>query len=139
MTGTFWKTRVADVPGLKTCRRGVAAVEFALCLPLVVLLMVGLWEVGRIVQVVNVLMNGAREAGRDASLGQDNLQTVASNELTYLQSAMPGTFGQGDSTSLQAATGLPTNTTGYTCWDNTTNRELFTITFMDMRHGRLWE
>jgi hypothetical protein len=27
---------------------------------------------------------------------------------------------------------LPANTTGYTCWDNTANRELFTITFSDL-------
>jgi hypothetical protein len=27
---------------------------------------------------------------------------------------------------------LPANTTGYTCWDNTANRELFTITFTDI-------
>jgi hypothetical protein len=27
---------------------------------------------------------------------------------------------------------LPANTTGYTCWDSTANRELFTITFTDL-------
>ena len=34
---------------------------------------------------------------------------------------------------------LPANTYGYTCWDNTANRELFTMTFTDItnptRHG----
>lgn len=114
-------------------RRAVAAVEFALCLPFIVLALLGVWEVGRIAQVSNVLWNGAREAARDASLGQDNLQTVAANLTVYLQSALPNAFVPGHSTSLIAPTiTLPSNTTGYTCWDNTTNRELFTITFKDI-------
>jgi Flp pilus assembly protein TadG len=50
-------------------RRGVAAVEFGLCLPVIVVLLLGILEVGRITQVSNVLWNGARESARDASLG----------------------------------------------------------------------
>jgi Flp pilus assembly protein TadG len=111
----------------------VATVEFALCMPVIVTALLGIWEVGRIAQLSNVMWNGAREAARDASLGQDNLQTVANNLLSYLQSAMPTAFGQGDNTTMQAPTfTLPANTTGYTCWDNTTNQELFTITFTDI-------
>ena len=117
------------------CRRGVAAAEFACCLPLIVLLLLGLWEVGRMVEVNQVMWNSAREAARDASLGQDNLQTVASNLLTYLQSAEPTAFAQGHQTSLIApVVTLPANTTGYTCWDTTANRELFTVTFTDLTH-----
>jgi Flp pilus assembly protein TadG len=111
---------------------GTAAVEFAICLPLLLLLLLGLWEVGRIVEVQGVMSNSAREAARDASLGQDNLQTVASNLTTYLQSAEPTAFGQGHATILKApVVALPPNTTGYTCWDTTANRELFTVTFTD--------
>lgn len=113
-------------------RQGVAAVELALCLPLIVLLMLGLWEVGRIVQVANVLSNGARESARDASLGQDTLQTIANNQLSYLQNALPGGLTQGHSTSIVPASALAQNTVGYTCWDSTTNQELFTITFTDL-------
>ena len=117
----------------KDRRHGVASVEFAVCLPLMCLVLTGLWEVGRIVQVAEVMWNSAREAARDASLGQDNLQTVTTNLLTYLQSAEPTAFGQGHSTTLMAPViSLPANTTGYTCWDSTANRELFTMTFTDL-------
>jgi Flp pilus assembly protein TadG len=111
----------------------VAAVEFAVCAPLVFLLLLGLWEVGRITEVSNVMWNSAREASRDASLGQANLQAVANNLLTYLQGAEPTAFAQGHSTQLIAPViSLPINTYGYTCWDTTANRELFTMTFTDV-------
>jgi hypothetical protein len=117
----------------KSRRLGVAAVEFAVCVPFVVLILAGLWEVGRFTEVEQVMWNSAREAARDASLCNDNLQTVANNLLIYLQSAEPTAFGQGHSTSLVSpVVSLPANTTGYTCWDNTANRELFTITFSDI-------
>jgi hypothetical protein len=104
------------------------------------LVLTGLWEVGRITQVAEVMWNSAREAARDASLGQDNLQTVTTNPppgtgglLGYLQSAEPTAFGQGHTTTVIAPViSLPANTTGYTCWDSTANRELFTITFTDL-------
>lgn len=119
--------------GASMRRQAVAAVEFALCLPFIVIALLGVWEVGRIAQVSNVLWNGAREAARDASLGQDNLQTVAGNLTVYLQNALPNAFVPGHSTSLiSPVIALPANTTGYTCWDNTSNQELFTITFTDI-------
>jgi hypothetical protein len=114
-------------------RDGVATVEFACCLPLLILILGGLWQVGRYVEVDQILWNAAREGARDASLGQDNLQTVASNMLTYLQGAEPTAFGTGHSTSMiSPVVTLPANTNGYTCWDNTANRELFTMTFTDL-------
>ncbi len=117
----------------KDRRLGQAAVELAVCLPLIILVLTGLLEVGRITQVAEVMWNSAREAARDASLGQDNLQTVTTNLLTYLQSAEPTAFGQGHTTTVIAPViSLPANTTGYTCWDSTANRELFTMTFTDL-------
>jgi Flp pilus assembly protein TadG len=111
----------------------VAAVEFAFCAPLLFLLLLGLWEVGRFTEVSSVMWNSAREASRDASLGQTNLQGVANNLLIYLQGAEPTAFAQGDSTQMIAPViTLPPNTYGYTCWDTTANRELFTITFTDV-------
>lgn len=117
----------------KGSRPGAAAAEFAICLPLILLILTGLWEVGRCSEVAVVMWNSAREAARDASLGQDNLQAVATNLLTYLQGAEPTAFGQGHSTSMiSPVITLPSNTYGYTCWDNTANRELYTMSYSDL-------
>ena len=114
-------------------RDGAAAVEFAFCVPLLVLIMTALWQVGRFTEVQQVMWNGGRECARDASLGQDNLSTVATNLLTYLQGAEQTAFGRGHSTSMIApVVTLPANTYGYTCWDNTASKELFTMTFTDL-------
>jgi Flp pilus assembly protein TadG len=113
-------------------RRGTASVEFAVCFPVLLWILFGLWEVGRITEVQQVMWNSAREAARDASMGQNNLNTVATNLLAYLQAAEPTAFGQGHSTTIKSpVVTLPSNTYGYTVWDNTKNRELFTVTFID--------
>ena len=57
-------------------RRGVAAVEAALLLPLALMLMLGTWEVGRMVQVGQILENAAREGGRSAATGQNTNSQV---------------------------------------------------------------
>jgi Flp pilus assembly protein TadG len=119
--------------GAQIRRDGVATMEFAFCLPLLMLILTALWQVGRFIEVQQVLWNAGREGARDASLGQDNLQGVATNILTYLQGAEQTAFGNGHSTSMIAPViTLAANTTGYTCWDNTANRELFTMTFTDV-------
>jgi Flp pilus assembly protein TadG len=117
----------------KARRSGAAAVEFGCCAPLIALLVLGLWEVGRMVEVDNVMWNSAREGARDASMGQSNLSAVASNVLVYLQGAEPTAFLQGDATSMiSPVIPLGASSYGYTCWDNTANKELFTITFTDL-------
>jgi hypothetical protein len=61
---------------------------------------------------------------------------VASNLLTYLQGAEPTAFGQGHDTAMIAPViSLPPNTTGYTCWDKTDDKELFTVTFTDVTNS----
>lgn len=65
-------------------KRGVAALEFALILPILIVLIFGIWEVGRIVGVVQVMSNACREAGRQASTGimtADQIKQVAINYL----------------------------------------------------------
>jgi Flp pilus assembly protein TadG len=48
-------------------RSGVAAVEFAIVLPFLLLLLLGLWEVGRIIYVQSNLHSAARDAARLAA------------------------------------------------------------------------
>lgn len=53
----------------KRRRFGAAAVEAAVVLPFLLFLMLGLWEVGRMVWVTTILTNSAREAARVAAGG----------------------------------------------------------------------
>jgi Flp pilus assembly protein TadG len=73
-------------------RRGVAAVEAALLLPVALILLLGTWEVGRMIEVEQILNNAAREGGRAASSGQDTNSQVQQTVLNYLQNAgLPST------------------------------------------------
>jgi Flp pilus assembly protein TadG len=54
-------------PGYLFRRRGVAIVEAAFVIPLLLVLLAGLWQVGRIVQVSELLNNATREGARIAS------------------------------------------------------------------------
>src|SRR5436305_13070446 len=57
-------------------RSAIAAVEFAVLLPLILTLVVGLWEVGRLVDLQQLLTNAAREGGRQAASGERSTATV---------------------------------------------------------------
>jgi Flp pilus assembly protein TadG len=50
-------------------RRGVAAVELAFTLTMLVTMLLGVLEMGRVLEVQQVLGNAAREGGRQASTG----------------------------------------------------------------------
>jgi Flp pilus assembly protein TadG len=65
-------------------RQGVAAVELGFVLPFFVLLMLGVWEVGRMVEVQQILSNAAREGGRVASTGTKTTTDIKNSVVTYL-------------------------------------------------------
>lgn len=48
-------------------RRGVAVVEMAFIMPLLLLLIVGVWEIGRLVQLQQIMNGAARDGARIAS------------------------------------------------------------------------
>lgn len=75
-------SRVADS---QSQRRGVAAVEFAIIMPVMALFIVGLWEVGRMVEVQQYLNNAVREGARQASTGVKTTAQVQATVVTYLQ------------------------------------------------------
>ena len=75
-------------PGTRArARGGVAAVEFALVLPLILSLLLGVWEVGRLIQVNQILSNAAREGGRQASTGLLSNSEVQTAVTQYLDRA----------------------------------------------------
>ncbi|MBY0231343.1 MAG: pilus assembly protein [Gemmataceae bacterium] len=79
----------ADPMILRTPRRpAVAAVEFAFIAPVLVVILAGVWEVGRMVEMQQLLSNAAREGSRLAAQG-----------LTINSS--------GDPTQIQVSTGDP--------------------------------
>jgi Flp pilus assembly protein TadG len=77
------------------------AVEAAVCLPVLVAMMMGMWEVGRIAQMSRILKDAAREGARVAAGGVNNgstvtvamVKTAVQNYLT--SSGMPATAVNG--------------------------------------------
>lgn len=67
--------------------RGVAAVETALTMPLLVTTLLGLVEMGRALQVQQILGNAAREGGRQAATGLMTNAQVVQVVLGYLTSS----------------------------------------------------
>jgi len=71
-------------------RRGVVAVEAAVVMPVIVALMLGMWEVGRLAEMSRILKDAAREGARVAAGGTNNgtsvtvanVQAAARNFLT---------------------------------------------------------
>jgi Flp pilus assembly protein TadG len=71
-------------------RRAVAAVELAVCLPLILTLLLGIWEVGRLIEIQQLVTNAAREAGRQAATGQLTNSQVQAVVTQYLaQTGLP--------------------------------------------------
>jgi Flp pilus assembly protein TadG len=70
-----------------TARRGIAVVEFAIILPLLLLLLVGVWEIGRMLEAHQILSNAAREGGRQASTGFRSSSEVEKAVREYLTNA----------------------------------------------------
>jgi Flp pilus assembly protein TadG len=68
-------------------RRGVAAVEAAIVLPILVVLLLGVWEAGRMIQAQLMLDNAVREGARQAASGQVTNAQVQQTVTNYLNNA----------------------------------------------------
>ncbi len=67
-------------------RRGAAAVEAAVCMPLMILLMMGMWQVGQVAEYSRIIKDAAREGARVAAGGVNNGSTVTvANVQTAVQ------------------------------------------------------
>ena len=72
-------------PSSPSPRTGAAALEFAIVAPLFFLLVMGLFEFGRMMMVQEILTNGVREGARKAVLPgatQSDVNTVIDNYMT---------------------------------------------------------
>jgi Flp pilus assembly protein TadG len=68
-------------------RRGIATVELAVVLPLLTWLLIGVWEVGRLVDVQMIVQNAVGVGGRPASAGVSTKAQVQQVVTNYLNSA----------------------------------------------------
>jgi hypothetical protein len=71
----------------KSNRRGAAVVEFAVVAPIFFMLVFGMIEYGRLVQVQQVLTNASREGARVASTAGTSQTEATTWVNNYLQSA----------------------------------------------------
>lgn len=69
-----------------TSERGAAAVEFALLVPVLVMLLLGIMEFGRAFNTQTILANAAREGARSMAINnsQTDARTAAKNAATLL-------------------------------------------------------
>ena len=74
-------------------RSGTAVVELAVVLPLLMLLLLGIWEYGRMIQVAQILSNSAREGARQAATGNKTAAQVDTGVKNYLIAAGITTTG----------------------------------------------
>ncbi len=68
-----------------TPRRGVAAVEFAVIFPFLLILLFGIWEMGRFLDAQMLLEGAVREGARQAAAGAR--RDPNTTELTYIYAA----------------------------------------------------
>lgn len=71
-------------PFARERERGTAMVEAAICIPLLLVLMVGIFEVGRAYETWQVLTNAAREGARMAVMPSSNPDTTRALVREYM-------------------------------------------------------
>jgi len=100
-----WVRRMlpSSIHGGSGADRGATAVEFALLLPLLLLIVMGIIDFGRILNAQQTLTQAAREGARLVALGQPNVASRTQAAATGLspvgvsiQSACPVGAGQAD-------------------------------------------
>lgn len=70
-----------------TCQKGQSLVEFALVLPVFIVILFGIIEFGRIWETVNVMTSAAREGARIAAIYGSGSTTASQTALNVLADA----------------------------------------------------
>ena len=84
-------------------RRGAATVEFAVVVPVLLMFILGIIEVGRLVMVAQVDTNAAREAARYAAQGGGDTTAVDAYTRTYLTAAGISNAASGQNSAVTVA------------------------------------
>jgi Flp pilus assembly protein TadG len=88
-------------------------VEFAALLPLIMLLIMGIIEVGRVIEVSQILNNAAREGARQASTGQVTNSQVKTIVTQYVSVAGLNTTGMNVDVADITSTGTDVSQANY--------------------------
>jgi len=98
-------------------RAGSATVELAFVLPILVSLLLGIWEVGRLIEAQQILTNAAREGVRQASTGNVTVAQMTTIVNNYLTAA--GLNNAGSTVTIYNLTQDPTPAVGQASDDPT--------------------
>ena len=131
---TSRKPAIAGAPVPARPRRGAAAVELALTLPLIVSILTGLWEVSRVIECQQILSNAAREAARQAATGQLTNAQTQQVALSYLKFGLNDTTGaltRNATVTVSDLTSPGTDATAATTLDQI--QVVVTVPFSDVR------
>jgi Flp pilus assembly protein TadG len=97
----------------KKQRRGALTVEAAILISFILVpLLAGVWEVGRVIEARQILDNACREGGRQASTGTRTTAQVTQTVLNYLDRNLPPTYVGG--TPVQPSAGVTVTLTNLT-------------------------
>ena len=112
-------------------RRGVAMLEMAIVLPILLLLLLGILEMGRVVMIYQVTTNATREAARRAVVPGATDSAVLSMCNTYLDRG--GISSTGRSVQILNSAGTPSAMTAIPSHSSVTVR--VTIPFSENTWG----
>lgn len=89
------------LPSLARDRRGVTVVEFALILPVMLVLMMGMMELGYQAYVQSVITGAVQKAGRDSGIQGATPATIDARVLSQVRAVAPSAvFATGSPTRL---------------------------------------
>lgn len=94
----------------RACRRGAAATEFALVLPVLMALLFGTFEYGLAFFSYNAMQNAARDVGRQVAINT----MLVNNAEGAIRSRLPGWARQSATVSVQQSAPANPNTNVYT-------------------------
>ncbi|HET6326609.1 MAG TPA: TadE/TadG family type IV pilus assembly protein [Planctomycetaceae bacterium] len=113
----------------RTNRRATACVEFALVLPVLMIFVLGMLEMGRYIEVRQILTSAAEEGARQASTGQVTNAQVVGIVTGCVRAAGLSTTGL--TVTVADLTNPGTDVSGATCMDNL--QVTVTIPFVNVR------